>query len=279
MWLTILLAGMVGGGLWLIYPRQDLERRLMSASEDSTLAITYLNNLLRSDPQNPQLRLVLARRQAKTGALGKVHDTLRPVLASADPLLHREALWTLWDASYALYQQTPAEQVSRLTILKADLLQQLRALVQENWSVDQHRQLTRQAFALGAHSQGLNLLRQLAAREQAPGQASLLYERAAREALAVSRHELSAEFYMLARKDAPNPESARTYFVLAVTAMRASGDARKALALAEQELGELKGDVSVIEMMVHLARAAGRPDIAQRYVKQLLRMTGSGALA
>jgi hypothetical protein len=28
-----------------------------------------------------------------------------------------------------------------------------------------------------------------------------------------------------------------------------------------------------------LARAAGRPDIAQRYVKQLLRMTGSGALA
>lgn len=54
-WLTALLAGLVGGALWLMYPRQDLERRLLSSSSDSSLSLVYLKNLLRSDPNNPRL--------------------------------------------------------------------------------------------------------------------------------------------------------------------------------------------------------------------------------
>jgi hypothetical protein len=50
---------MVAGGLWLLYPRQALERRL-SETADSPLSAAYLHNLLRSDPENPTLRLLLA---------------------------------------------------------------------------------------------------------------------------------------------------------------------------------------------------------------------------
>ena len=80
--LTILLAGMVCAALWLLYPRQDLERRLATAQDDSALSTTYLNNLLRSDPDNPQLRLLLAQRQAAQGEVEQVRKTLQPATAS-----------------------------------------------------------------------------------------------------------------------------------------------------------------------------------------------------
>ena len=67
-WLTALLAGLVGGALWLMYPRQDLERRLLSSSSDSSLSLAYLKNLLRSDPNNPRLQQLLAQRVAEDEA-------------------------------------------------------------------------------------------------------------------------------------------------------------------------------------------------------------------
>ena len=48
-WLLLLLATIVGAGLWLLYPRQDLERRLSQAGDQSALSTSYLHNLLRSD--------------------------------------------------------------------------------------------------------------------------------------------------------------------------------------------------------------------------------------
>ena len=58
-WLIALLAAIVGLALFLLYPRTDLERRL-AANPDTALSAAYLSNLLRSDPNNPQLRLLLA---------------------------------------------------------------------------------------------------------------------------------------------------------------------------------------------------------------------------
>ena len=94
-WLIALLAAIIGVVLFLIYPRQDLERRIASAP-DSAISTAYLDNLLRSDPDNPHLRLLLARRQLQTGDTKKARETLQPALDSNNPELHREALWVLW---------------------------------------------------------------------------------------------------------------------------------------------------------------------------------------
>jgi len=65
-WLIALLAAIVGLALFLLYPRTDLERRL-AANPDTALSAAYLSNLLRSHPNHPQLRLLLARRQVLIG--------------------------------------------------------------------------------------------------------------------------------------------------------------------------------------------------------------------
>ena len=45
-----------------------------------------------------------------------------------------------------------------------------------------------------------------------------------------------------------------------------------ALALAERELGPLADDPQTLFMLTQLARSAGRPDVAEHYVRRLLRM-------
>jgi len=263
---------MVGSGLWLLYPRQDLERRLASTQDNSALSIAYLNNLLRSDPDNPQLRLLLAQRQAAEGELEQVRKTLQPATESTDLRLHRDAVWTLWDATYNKYQKTPSTDEAARNALHKDLVRQLTALLQEDWPLAQHQRLTQQAFLLGARAEGIALLRGLASREKQPGKAALLYESAAREAMAVSNYPLSAELYLLARQSASDTGTAKSHYLSAVAAMQSSGQVAAALDLAERTLGELHDDPEVLRMLVQLARSAGRPDIAERYVKQLLRL-------
>ena len=103
-WLIVLMAAMVCVALWLLYPRQDLERRLAETTE-SALSLNYVDNLLRSDPHNPQLRLLLAQRQMANGDAADARATLQPALDSSQPEIHRDALWVLWDFTYTDFKR------------------------------------------------------------------------------------------------------------------------------------------------------------------------------
>ena len=98
-WLIGVLSAAVCGALWLLYPRQDIERRLVSAGE-TELSSNYLLNLLRSDPDNPHLRLLLAQHQIARDDTVGAHATLKPALDSPDPTLRKEALWTQGELLY-----------------------------------------------------------------------------------------------------------------------------------------------------------------------------------
>lgn len=272
-WLLFLLAVMVGGGLWLLYPRQDLERRLSQAgNEHSDLSTNYLHNLLRSDPDNPQLRWLLARQQGQAGELDTMRQTLQPALQSADAGIHRRAVWLLWESTYQAYEKTAGSATQARTQLHTKLVEQLPALVREEWSAEQQQQLTRQALDLGQPTVAITLMRQRALQQRQPDQAARLYEQAAQTALAHSHYAACAELYLLARQATPHAPQAKQYFLAAIAAMQSSGQPLAALELAEKELQTLHSDSEIIERLVQLARAAGRPDIAEQYVKQLLRL-------
>lgn len=273
-WLLALLAAIVCGGLWLLYPRQDLERRLgQVGNQNSALSTSYLQNLLRGDPNNPQLRLLLARQQGQAGAIDTMRETLQPALASQDPAMRRNALWLLWESTYATYDKAVRQNATDAsTRWRADLVQQLPTLLPEEWSAAQRQQLTGQALDLGQQALAITLLRQQAARQKQPAQAARLYEQAALTALAHSSYAACAELYLLARKITPDAAQAKQYFLAAIAAMQSSGQTTVALELAEKEVGDLHSDPEIIERLVQLARAAGRPDIAEHYIKQLLRL-------
>ncbi len=271
LWLILLLAGIVIIGLIFIYPQRDLIRRVSEAPE-SQLSSAYLSNLLRSDPNNPQLRLLLARQQLHQGETALARATLQPALNSAAPDMHRDALWLLWQVGETEYNRLPAQPEAPREALKTELRTHLLELSEQTWPEEIGLQLANKAFELGERELGLQLYKRLAGQTSDRAQAARLYVKAAREGLAFSNYRATAELYILARQATDDPRLARQYFHAALRALQSGNQLAAALALGERELGNLADDEETLLLLTQIARAAGRPDIADRYVRRLLKM-------
>ena len=272
-WLIAVLTCMVAGGLWLLYPRQALERRLTEAT-DTPLSAAYLHNLLRSDPENPTLRLLLARQQILHGEMDSAYVTLAPALASSNPEIHRDALWTLWELRYTQYVRTPEDRQDERQAQLPGLRTLLHTLAAEDWPLDRQRRLITLAAQFGDDALRKRLEQQWAQTQpQQQPQDATSYERAARDALAAGDYAGSAELFMLARDTSDSAAQAKQFFHEALRTLRAGNDPVGALALAERELGALVEDQETLYLVIEIARAAGRPDIADRYARLLLRLS------
>lgn len=263
-----MLATMVGGSLWLMYPRQDLERRLTASPGDSGLSYVYLSNLLRSDPENPRLQALMAQHEAKEEAARLAREAQEAQAAemqSANP-------WTLWNASMDEYHAIDPQDTVQRSTARAELVQRLNALLAHDVPPGMLPRLASQAFQLDERALGIRLYQQMAAAAKVPSEASQLYRRAARESLAISAHAQAADLYLMARRTTTDAGEAKALYLDALAAMQASGKPAAALELAQRELGSLENDPQVLRALIDLARAAGKPAVAERYVKRLLQL-------
>lgn len=271
-WLIVLLAVVICLGLWLLYPRQDLEKRLLQTAE-TELANSYLHNLLRSDPNNPRLRLLLARREIAHGDTINARVTLQVALQSNDPELRRQALWVQWELLHYEYWHIPkdAQEASQRQGQKQLLRQHIRTLAQHEWPPEQQLELAGLASQFDETAIALALMQKQAPAEE-PLQGALFYQRAAQQALAQGNYAHCAQLYIAARYSATDPSQAKAYYYAAVAALQSGNQPAAALLLAEQEIGPWADDTETLFMVTQLARAAARPDVAQTYVRRLLHM-------
>ena len=269
-WLIGVLSAAVCGALWLLYPRQDIERRLVSAGE-TELSSNYLLNLLRSDPDNPHLRLLLAQHQIARDDTVGAHATLKPALDSPDPTLRKEALWTQGELLYREYQDTPETNTPRRVALVGALRQSIHRLAQESWPIERQSRLAVLASEFDAPEIVLKITRDEAPKDTR--EAAQYYENSAKQALGQGDYEGCAQLYLEARKSTPDAGEAKRYYGAAVAALRSGNKPKAALELAERELGPLANDPQTLTLLIELARAAGRPDVAERYVRRLLHVS------
>ena len=268
-WLIGLLTAMACGGLWLLYPRQDLELRLAGSGE-SELATAYLNNLLRSDPGNPRLRLLLAQRQIHQGNTASARATLQPALQSPDEALRKDALWAQGELLQHEYEHASKRSPDQRQSAYEALREHIRLLARLGWPLERQRQLAVLASQMNEPEVAL-ALNNLEA-PQDPREAALFYERSARQALARGDYAGCAQLYLSARRSTPEPAQANAYYNAAVAALVSANRPQAALALAESEIGPLADDPPTLFMLTQLARSAGRTDVAEHYVRRLLRM-------
>ena len=271
-WLIALLAAIVGLVLLLLYPRTDLERRL-AETPDTALSATYLANLLRSDPDNPRLRLLLARQQLQMNKLDAARATLQPALDALDEATRRAAWWMLFEITEGDYRRLPASAIAERTALQRDMLRQMQQLAKQAPSLEQQIELAGKAYQYNAPGLGQALFKALAHRLDDPAQASALFERAARDALAHGDYRGCAELYLLARSSSRDAQQARRHFHAALRALQSGNQPLAALELGERELGDLADDPDTLLLLTQLARAAGRPEVADRYIRRLLKLS------
>lgn len=270
-WLIALLAATVGIALFMLYPRQDLERRLAD-NPDTALSAAYLDNLLRSDPQNPQLRLLLARRQIALGDTTRARQTLQAALDSPDGELRREADWLLWEIIDHELLRLPRAAAGQRARLADEYRSHLKQLAAQEWPLERRLELASKAFTLNERELGRRLFAQAA--DGLPAADSLaLLDKAAGEALADGDYRGSAELYLLARQISPDRLLARRYYLTAVRTLQAGNQPLAALELGERELGDLADDQEALILLTQLARAAGRPDSADRHIRRLLKLS------
>ncbi|MBS1143158.1 MAG: repeat-containing protein [Proteobacteria bacterium] len=271
-WLLLLLGGLVVIALVLIYPQQNLIQRVVKAPE-SELSSAYVTNLLRTDPDNPRLRLLLATQALEHGNFGALRDTLQPALDAADPAIRREALWLLWQAGVHDFRNLPIRNTAQPLAVRAQLGRQLAELAAEDWSTEKRIEIAGKAFAFGEAAIGAALYRQVAESAGSPEQAAEWYAQGGKAALAHAHYRQSAELYLQARRSTRQPDQARAYYLTALRTLQSGNLMNEALNTAEREIGPLADDHDTLFFVTQLARAAGKPEVADRYVRKLLRLS------
>jgi hypothetical protein len=262
----------VGLGLALVYPHKALEQRLAaadSAAGSSALAIEYLKVFLKADPEAGEMRLQLAKKLAQIGDVAGAQQLLEAPQAQNDPAIRGEALWIRLALAeqqyYAASPGSPARQAAQ-----RDIHQRLAALLAQRLSAQQ-------LYTVGTHAlanEEAELARAAFARlAQAPAAlATPSLEQAARGALGVGDYRSSAQLSLAAMARSADIDARRRYFLAAMRTLQSGGLQQEALEQAAQRLGPLADDTETLKFLARLARAANRPDIAERYAKRFLEL-------
>lgn len=270
-WVIAVAATFVGIALVVVFPHRALIDE-MGRAPPGPLTEAYLTNLLRTEPNNPVLRLALARKQMRTGEYQDVRETLSSILASSDERLRGEAQWLVWEAGRRRLAKLPPLGREHAA-LRADLRSVLASLVVQAQTVERQMDLSHAAFELGDTPTALALLARRI--ELAPRDGGALRD-AARLALSHGEYRAAADFRFEAARRADTIEQASGHFLEALRALRSGDLLPEALRRAEHELADqphLAEHPEVLLALVEAARAAARPDLADRYVRRLLRLS------
>lgn len=269
-WLIFLLAVLQVFVLGMLYPFQTLVDRVVANNRGDPLTTSYLHNLLRTDPDNPELRLVLARQQYAADDLVSARSSVEPVVASDDPQLHADGLWLRWRVNEKEYLSIAAGSPDRQRLLR-ELRRELRQLAAQQWPEAMQAELARKALAYGERELALRMYDRLSEGRGALG--AHWYAQAGQQALGDSEYTAAAEFYLVARQRAATLADKREHFLSAMRALQAGNQGREALSLAERELDELREDRETLLYLIGLARASNRMDLADKYARVLLRLS------
>lgn len=266
-WLILLLAGLVGSALWVLYPRDDLEVRLHKTDGNLDLTESYVRNLLRSEPDNAELRDML-NRIVKAKALRQAESTPPSEASQAN-----QAAWNAWEADYQKFQQTPAADTATRDALRASAVAHQQALDLQALDESQLLYAGQAAMAMGDAALAKRNFDALLQRPDTANESTQILEVAAKSALGQGLYDEAAQWYVDASRQATADAQKKVYLLGAIGVLQAGNRTQAALELAEKELAPYRNDPAMLRKLVDIARAAGKPDVAQIYAKQLLKLS------
>lgn len=256
----------------MLFPKQALERRLADTADDSELSLNYLNNLLKSDPGNERLQALLKAKQQRLNAIKQAAEEARK---QALPSAAAQA-WDRWQTLYQRYLETKQQghgSAGQAKQLASTVMQALKAVPRGDLSQEQSLYLASSALVLNDESQALKIYEELASKQESPERKAQVYEAAARQALGLSMYEQSARLWREASAATQDVQQSRDYMWQALQVLQASNRAQEALALAREQQELLGSDPETLRRLIGLARAAGASAEAERYAKQLLKLS------
>ncbi|RQH07104.1 tetratricopeptide repeat protein [Paraburkholderia dinghuensis] len=256
--------------LVLAFPREKLEARLLGGNDAGSLTIAYLEAWLRADPDNEEVLAELTNQYLKGSRIADAQRTLERLSRSKAPGAPQMALAIrLSVAERQLYELVPDDPKRPARIAAFDSL--LRRAADFKWSNEQLATLAGQARALNDGALAAQFYKQLVAADPANAKAWRVAD--AEVQLGNGRYQEAADAWFAAQADAPTLGERRALFLAGLRALQSGNLLPQALDAANRHVGDLADDPDTLRYLTRLAMAAGRPDVAEIYVKRLLKMS------
>lgn len=269
-WQLVGLGAVVTVALVLIFPQERLLQQATRGGTTDALTVSYLANLLRTDPGNVELRLKLAEKKIAIGDLTEAQRLLSPVFQQGSEADRRRARLTelriLEQQFHALPENSTAREERR-----AKLLEEFRFLGRQNWDRDTLAALAGKASAFGDSRTAAEVYTRMANRGMNVDPE--WFGETAKAALGSGDYRLAASLQFAAQARATDPAQRRAAFVAGIRTLQSGNLLREALVAVDEHRGDLADD-ELLRFLVRLAQAANDLPRAERYVRELLRMSG-----
>lgn len=262
-WQLVLMALLVLTLLVLIYPHKALVESLYQQEQLDELTLSYIQNLYRTEPDNADVALLLARTQPAMLQERPLQATLLRLSTEGSERQRRQARQLLLQANLQALAQ--AGSAAERTAVRQRLVALIEGASHETLSPRDAQALAQQAFALNQPALGAKLFEQL--HENQSG-ASL--EAMGELVLGQGHHALAALYFMQARERAPDLTQARKLFQKSIQTYMQASLFEQAMQAAQQHLGDLARDLPTLRFLARTALAAGQPTLAAQYARQLV---------
>ena len=298
------LAGVVAlavGGLVLVFPKKDLLTLLRSDIDKAgdrgnrDLSIAYLRNIIRTEPQDMSLRLLLAEKLLSGGDLAGARQVLDEAQPVARTSAQAQADWDAWDLNWwqaKLRQAQTRGRDSETVQAAGELVKRLQQRVAsvttpaQVFAAIQSAQALQAALGTSAGSGAAmaqaraipgQLLQRLLAMPSA-GMADL--SRGAGLALAEGQFQSAADLYFAARRKTAQRDARDTLLRQGVRALLAGGQPLAAWQAAVRETQPLPPGDELHWWLAELALAAAQPREAAAHLRNVVPVkNGAAALA
>ena len=262
--------------LAIVYPHSDLQERIAEHDAmNDPLATEYIRAFLQAEPDNQQLRLMLARRLSKdANYFAEVRRLLGILYVQKDPDIRYQAH----------YMELLLREQELFALKKGDLnypqvLERYRSQLLLVMSGAHHAEelimLGKRAAAAGLYSTAVQIFRKLAS---LPHQTSQIYAEAADALRSFGEYAESANLYFRAMLTANSPNLKRRYFLLGMQTLQ-GGSLFKELAVAgNRYAGLFQEDIEVLMALTRMMQAADRIDLALPFVRQFMKMPNKGSV-
>lgn len=256
--------------LAMVFPKQALQQQVVQQRLGDALTVNYLSNLLKADPNNLELRILLAEHLIFLKEDAEVPQMLEPVLGSQESGWRTRGMLVEYKLLTGRYQRS-APGSSERRELKQRRLDTLASLHKLSWPLPTLVYLAGQADQLEEGAIARSLYRRISEVSlRVP--ASQLAAMAAREA-DDRNYELGSHLYFIAQRKANGLTQKRKYLLAGVRALVAGERVELAMHSIDLHAGSLLDDAETLYELIKLSRAANDQQRAIRYARRLLHLS------
>jgi hypothetical protein len=262
-WQLVLVALLVLAVLAAVFPRKALIEKLYQQQSLDDLTLSYVQNLYRTDPNNADATLLLAKTRPDLIDVSRLESVISELLESKDVRQRNEARTILLKAYRSrLDKKIEKTEEARLA---AQLMALLHAAQKDDLPVSLVRSFAEEAFRLDQPELGVVLFKRLNI-DVSANELSAYGDLA----LGHGQHALASKYYFMARDKTESLQDARRFFQAGVKTLMADSQYAQALEMAKLKAGDLVNDPQTLRFLSHTALAAGDPASAAVYARKLV---------